>query len=284
MITILAGVAAYLGINFLKGINLFKAENEYYLRLDNLGGIGTASPILIKGYKVGSVRAVDFSYDEKEGYSALLTLSLDPKVKIPRGSTAKVKTNMLSGAELIISSDSIGEGLYTAGDTLPSVYEGKDIIAMASEDILPEVMRLLPEITKTMTRLNEIVSHPGIDSSLVNLHASTIELQAMMRRVNASTRELPAVMNNVSQMTASMATVGRNVENIRLDSVVNNLNLATENLRLISEQLRSGEGTAGKLLYDPALYHRLDSVAASTEALMKDLKANPKRYVRFSLF
>lgn len=284
LITVIAGVLAYLGINFLKGVNLFKSENEYYLRLEHLNGLATASPVLISGYKVGAVRHVDFRYDAQQGYSALLTLALNEDIRIPRGSVARVKTNMLSGAELIIASDSVAEGFYTAGDTLVAAPAGKDLMAMATDEILPEVMRLLPEITKTMTRLNEIVGHPGIDSSLTNLHTTTVELQAMMHRVNVSTRQLPEVMNNVTQMTASMAVVGRNAEAIRLDSVMHNLNVATDNLRMISQQLRSGNGTAGKLLYDSALYDRLDSLANSTDALMKDLKANPKRYVHFSLF
>ena len=55
-------------------------------------------------------------------------------------------------------------------------------------------------------------------------------------------------------------------------------------MRSMSAQLKSQEGTAGKLLNDPSLYNRLDSLANSADALMKDLKANPKRYVHFSLF
>lgn len=283
-IAIVALVLAYAGINFLKGINLFRSDSEYYVRLSNLGGAGIASPVMISGYKVGAVRAVDFGYHEGRGYSALLTLALDPEVRIPRGSRLEVKTSILSGAELIIKADSAGTGYYVAGDTIRAYEGGTDIIAMATEEILPSVASLIPELGKTIARLNTILNDGAIDSTLTHLHQTTVEMQSMVARLNRSMAGMPQVMDNVQRLSASMATVGRNAEAIKLDSVMHNLNAATDNLRAISTQLRSTEGTAGKLLYNTDLYDRLDSLASSADALLKDLKAHPKRYVRLSLF
>lgn len=283
-ISILAFVLGYIGLNYLKGINLFNKEYVYYVRLKDLGGANVASPVLISGYKVGAVRAVDFQYHEGEGYSAVLTLNLNPKVNIPRGSHLRIKTNMLRGAELILSPDTVLGGYYANGDTIPAVELGPDIMAVATEQVLPTLVDMLPELHKTIVRLNEIVANRAIDSSLINLHATTTQIQAMMSQVNRSMNHLPEVMANARQLTASMAAVGKHAESIRLDSVMHNLNVATDNLRLISAQLRSQEGTAGKLLGDPSLYNRLDSLASSADALLRDLKANPKRYVRFSVF
>lgn len=284
LVTIVALALGYVGINFLKGINLFKADNQYYLRLTELSGANVATPVMISGYKVGSVREVQFDYSEARGYSALLTLALDPGVRIPHGSRIRVKTNVLSGAELMVQSDSVTSGFYAAGDTLPAQPSSPDIISMASEEILPAVMDLLPELSRTLTRLGDIVASPAIDSSLRNLQASTEQMQSLMARLNRSVAVIPEVMNNVQQVSASMAIAGRNVENIRLDSLVHNLNVTTENLRLATAQLKSKDNTAGLLLNDPSLYNRIDSLMASANALMVDLKAHPKRYVHFSLF
>ncbi|MEK9788835.1 MAG: MCE family protein, partial [Flavobacteriaceae bacterium] len=48
--------------------------------------------------------------------------------------------------------------------------------------------------------------------------------------------------------------------------------------------LNSGEGSAAKLLNDQALYQSLLDSSEALEALLSDLKANPKNYVHFSLF
>ena len=57
-IALIAFVLGYLGLNFLKGINIFEPENKYRVQLENLGGTSVATPVMISGYKVGSVQRV----------------------------------------------------------------------------------------------------------------------------------------------------------------------------------------------------------------------------------
>jgi phospholipid/cholesterol/gamma-HCH transport system substrate-binding protein len=45
-----------------------------------------------------------------------------------------------------------------------------------------------------------------------------------------------------------------------------------------------GKGTAGQLFTNDSLYKSLNNGIASLDSLLKDVKANPKRYVHFSLF
>ena len=52
----------------------------------------------------------------------------------------------------------------------------------------------------------------------------------------------------------------------------------------LTAALNNGEGTAGMLLKDSALYLRLNETCESANALLEDLKENPKRYVHFSIF
>lgn len=284
-VTLMALVLGYIGFNYLKGVNLFNAKSEYYVRFSELGGLSEASPVTISGFKVGAVRKVHFGYDQGAGFSAVLTLSLSPDVQIPRDGRLIVKTNLLSGAEIVLERDSTlrGEGYYSPGDTIAS-SETRDLMTIASKELLPEVVSLLPQLTGTITRLNEIVSNRAIDTMLMNLQQTTAEVQRMTSRLNASMARMPQVMHNVEQMSQSMATIGRNAESVRLDSIVANLNTTTANLQALTDQLRSTDGTAGKLLNDPSLYNSLDSLTNSADRLLRDLKANPKRYVHFSLF
>jgi phospholipid/cholesterol/gamma-HCH transport system substrate-binding protein len=52
----------------------------------------------------------------------------------------------------------------------------------------------------------------------------------------------------------------------------------------ITARVDRGEGTAGKLLTDKELYDRLNRAVESLDALVKDVKENPKRYLKFSVF
>lgn len=284
IIALVAFVLGYLGLNFLKGINLFEPENRYHVRLQNLNGTAVATPVMISGYKVGSVQKIDFAYDKELGYGAELILGLDPDVQVPEGSTVKVKANMLSGAELVITAPKEqARGFLKSGDRI-AVEAGDDIMAKVNDQILPEVVKMMPEVMTMLKRLNEISANPAIDSMLRNLNRSSEQMHLALARVNESMRSMPSLMQDVSSLSKSLTSVSQKVEQLPLDSIISNLNATTASLRSMTAQLQGSQGTAGKLLNDPSLYNRLDSLATSAEALVKDLKENPKRYVHFSIF
>ena len=66
--------------------------------------------------------------------------------------------------------------------------------------------------------------------------------------------------------------------------MIENLNGVAENLNTILTQLKEGEGTMGKLLYDDSLYVNLNRTAEDLDKLMVDLRENPGRYVQVSVF
>lgn len=284
LITVTALILAYLGINFLKGINLFDPENKYIVRLSDLSGTSVATPVMISGYKVGSVQQVNFGYTSGKGYGAELVLGLGSDVQIPRGSTVKIKTNLLSGATLeIVAPINADRGYLSSGDEIPFSAED-DIMVKLREQVLPQVTDMLPEISHTIKRLNNLANNPAIDSMLANLNHTSVLMTQMMAQINTTLKPMPQMVHNTTALSQSLANVGKTLEQLPLDSLVSNLNQTSENLQALSAQLKSQEGTLGKLMGDPSLYNRLDSLASSADALMKDLKANPKRYVHFSLF
>lgn len=285
IITIVALALGYIGLNFLKGIDLFKRESLYYVRFADLGGLAKASPVIISGYKVGAVRHVDFVYQSGVGYGAVLTIALDPEVNIPQGSQLTIRKNLLSGSELVlVAGGNARPGYHTAGDTIPSIEAAQDLMTVASEKVLPTMMEAMPEIMKAIGRINALLSDSRVDTLFMSLGQTSRQLEETIVKLNRSMSELPSIMSNVRSASNSFATMGQHVEQIRVDTLMHNLNALSANLNEMSRQLSDKQGTAGLLLGDPSLYNRLDSLAHNADKLMKDLKENPKRYVHFSLF
>ena len=52
----------YWGIEFLKGINLFKPANFYIAKFDRVDGISEATPITVNGFQVGQAREIKYDY------------------------------------------------------------------------------------------------------------------------------------------------------------------------------------------------------------------------------
>lgn len=282
LLAIIALVICYVGINFLKGIEVFKKSTTYYAHFDNLSSVTVATPVIVSGFKVGTVRDVQFDY--ARGYGATVELALDPNVRVSRSSQVRIKTNPLSGAELVLALASNSGDILSEGDTIASVSPSGDLLSVASEQILPAVNNMMPTITATLERLNALLQDKALDSMLVSLNTSAAQLRSMMANLNQASHSLTPAMANVQGMTANLNTFTQQLTRVQLDSIVLSLQKTTDQLQQVSAQLRSRDNTAGLLLNDPSLYNRLDSLVGSADKLMRDLKENPKRYVHFSVF
>ena len=282
LLAILAIALAYVGINFLKGIEIFKKSTTYYAHFDNLSSVTVATPVLVSGFKVGTVRSVSFDY--ARGYGATVELSLDPHVRITPGSQVRIKMNPLSGSELILQIAPKGTQYLAEGDTIPSISPQGDLLSVATDKILPEVANMMPTINATLERLNALLNDRNIDSTLLGLNHASQQLHGMVAGLNQTTHRLDPVISNVGQVTSNLATFSGQLSSMHLDSLMLSLQSTTAQLQQVSQQLRSKDNTAGLLLNDPALYIRLDSLVRSADHLMRDLKENPKRYVRLSIF
>lgn len=282
LLTVLALVLGYIGINYLKGIEIFKKTTTYYAHFDNLNSVTVATPVIVSGFKVGSVRDVRFDYSR--GYGATVELALDPHIRVSPTSIVKIKMNPLSGSELILTINGQDARALSDGDTIPSVSPAGDLLSVATEQILPAVNNMMPTITQTLVRLDTLLHDKSIDSVLLALKGSSMQLHAMMAALNQSSQSLKPVLDNVHGMTSNLNAFSAQLTQLKLDSMMQHLNETTRQLQQVTAQLRSKDNTAGLLLSDPSLYNRLDSLVNNADRLMRDLKENPKRYVHFSVF
>ena len=76
----------------------------------------------------------------------------------------------------------------------------------------------------------------------------------------------------------------QNLEQISDSLARSNLKGSVERLNLLLAQASDTTGTVGQLLYNDELYHRLTIALKDLDALINDVKENPKKYVRLSLF
>ena len=282
LLTVLALVLGYIGINYLKGIEIFKKTTTYYAHFDNLNSVTVATPVIVSGFKVGSVRDVRFDYSR--GYGATVEMALDPHVRVSSKSIVKIKMNPLSGSELVLTIDGQDTRILSDGDTISSISPAGDLLSIATDQILPAVNNMMPTITQTLVRLDTLLHDKSIDSVLLALKGSSMQLHAMMAALNQSSQSLKPVMDNVHGMTGNLNAFSAQLTQLKLDSMMQHLNETTRQLQQVTAQLRSKDNTAGLLLSDPSLYNRLDSLVNNADRLMRDLKENPKRYVHFSVF
>ena len=282
LVTIVSLALLYLGINYLKGINLFQPVNHYYVSFSNAKGVTISSPVFVDGFKVGLVRDIIYDYDTTG--KIIVEVSLEDKMRLNKGSYIAVVNTFLSGAELHIHLNTYVDDFLKPGSTLEGRME-EDMMQSVQEKILPSVENLLPKIDTILGSLQTLIAHPALAQSLNHIEKTTSNLEVSTRQLNQMlSKDVPGIVNNLKTMTDNFSEVSANLKELDLATTVNSINATLANLKLTTDKLNSTDNSIGLLLNDKGLYDNLNSTMDNASKLLLDLRENPKRYVHFSVF
>ena len=113
---IIAIAVLFLGLNFLKGINLFKSTNSYYISFSDAKGLTQSSPVYANGYNIGIVREIIYDYTNPG--NVLVVIDADEQLRIGKGTSANLVTEMLGGCTLHLNLAANTTEYYQPGDTI----------------------------------------------------------------------------------------------------------------------------------------------------------------------
>lgn len=284
---IMAILILVFGIDYLKGINLFRPSHYYTAYYDNVDELSVSSPVLINGYKVGQVRELNFDY--KRPGKIEVVLALDKNLELPEGTRAEIGTTLLSGARIELA---VGKGPKSIpfGSELPTGSKA-GLMTAVQDGLMPAITSILPKVDSLLYNLNQIAGNPAIGQSINRLDGITADLLAATGGLNTMmNKQVPAIAGNAARATQGLDTIVNNLgllsyqlKSLPLNTTVDNVNQLTANLSDFSKQLTDKNSTLGLLTSDPELYNRLNQVSADIDSLIVDIKKNPKRYISIKL-
>lgn len=283
LLAIAAFACLVIGINYLKGINLFKATNHYYVSFDNVAGVTLSGPVFANGYQIGLVQSIIFDY--KNLGKTYIEVKCDKSVRIPKGSYGELVTELLGGVKMNIIVDPINRTeYYIAGDTLEGRLS-QGLMNIAQEELVPKLQMTMEKLDTLLTSLNTLVSNPALFGTLKNANQITSNLTVTTNKLNTLLSEdIPAITSNLSHVTNNFATISDNLKGIDYASTLRKVDATLANVQLLTDKLNRQDNTLGLLLNDTGVYDNLNRTTANAASLLQDLKSHPKRYVHFSLF
>lgn len=291
---IVAVLILIFGIEYLKGINLFRPANFYMAYYDNVNGLDISAPVKVNGYKVGQVREINFNY-EKPGKTEVV-LALNKDLHLPVDSRAEISTTLMGEAFIEISVGSSAQFIPVGGEVATSSSPG--LLDGLGDTLMPKITQTLTTVDTLLINLNKVVADPAIKASINRLDGITNNIMLASNGLNTlMSAELPGIMKtangvmyNVGGIIYRIDTVASNLSGLTaelnrlpLAETMANVNRTVKNLEEFSGQLRNQNSTLGLLMNDPELYNRLNNVAASVDSLIIDIKKNPKRYINIKL-
>lgn len=293
------------GLMYLKGLELLKTSRTFYAVYDQVNGLVAANPISIKGLKVGQVKKLYF--DPTNPKNIIVELYVLGDYPIAKNSHARIFSSSLLGSPEVEIIPGDSPDMAKTGDTLASMVEatlGQEVnkqllpLKTKAENLISSIDTIaiiIQQVLNKNTRENLVEAIEHVKQTLGNIAHTTQNLDTLMgsQRDNLSNiiSNVESISNNLKQNNDKITNVLTNFSNIsdslakaRIPTTIAQLNKAIGNLDLILLKINKGEGTVGQLLTNEQLYKEVEKAARDLNLLLEDVKKNPGKYVKVSVF
>ena len=289
-VALLAIVALFIGVNYLKGLDVLNPSRKFYAKYENIGGLKVGSSVFVNGYQVGMVSNIDLLANENQ--QLLVTISIEKDFDIPKNSILKIVNQDLMGTKSVNLILGDAASFAVDEDTLISGMEGS-LQEEVSAQILPlkikteELIGSIDSVMKIITAILDKDARENLSNSLQSLDQTFLLMNQTMIKVNQivdqNDERISSIVKNLEANNDEITNILKNFSNISDDIAQSNIKNLLTSLSAASKKINDSEGSLGMLINDKDLYLNLEKSSKELEALIKDIKANPKRYVSFSI-
>ena len=293
----LFGVGAFvilcIGLNFLKGRDLFFTGDKFYAYYKDINGLTDASPVIYCGYKVGAVREIKICPEEIAERRFEVTLAIDVDIDIPKDSRVEIfSTDILGGkgidivwgtsSEVAQSGDELtssvriglAEQLEPLKDKAEQLVMRLDTALLGITNIIggengEQLSSAIQSLNHSMRNIEKVTSNVAqLTSRNSDLYDAMVNLDSLMVTLNNQGSNIDSMMSNLTQFSDDLA-------NSDINSLVSNMNITITGLGNIVNSIDSAKGSLGKIINETELYDNVNR-------LLVDLRLNPSRYISIS--
>ena len=277
-----------IGYNFMKGEDIFTSSNEYYGKYKKIEGLFKSNPVLINGYKVGSVSSVQMSNETLE---LTVGVIVSEDIKIPKNSIMKIVNNDMIGSKAV-------EIIY--GDSKEVAKNGDFFTAQQDQGIAQAVSGVLTPITQSVNSVlgNMDTAIAGVDlrgtlrDASLALRSFKETADKLNKLLDGKDAQITNILNDVEKTTSGFGGLTPKIDTILLEldktakdlnqiefnQLASQINTLSEELSKTTVAINQKDGSLGMLVHDKSLYDNLDSSLSQLKSLLKDIEKYPRRY------
>lgn len=293
LVVFAAAIIFVVGVVVLQGIDLRSKQYSLTVLYRSVNGLKVGDMVTVAGLVVGSVESMTFA-----GREIRVDLSIQTKVRLPKDSKAVVKSETIMGGKFIEITPGADTLMLRDGDSLAGMYEAD----------LSELTSTLAPISSNVLGILENVNSTFDEPTRRRVKEIVAELEHAARRLDETVRgagpQADQVMDDLSTFARDLSVFARTLDSIavgqrpNIDAGISSLKTTSANLSIVTAKLettvdltnavlakmKSGEGTLGKLVQDETLYNDLDSLTVNLNKLVVDIRENPNKYMKVSVF
>ena len=319
VVVLLSLVLIVFGTIWLKGMTLGSEEVVRQARFREVGQLLEGSTVKYRGVPIGQVERIAL---ERGGGAVIVTMTVDGGVTLPPDPAVILAPESMFGdwqAEIVTRGTFPNYAFTEATDAamMPG-YSLPDMSRLTA--VADEIARNLATISMRFEEAFTQQTALNIREAIENIQQASSELATLVSSQQAAIEEVAQNLERTSEAAGQAAltmqrafaeveaaigggkltTIVQNVERAssRTDSLVSILVGTSRELRTtamsadsafrsvnaIATNLEQGEGSLGRLLQDTTLFYSLVSTNLELQALLRDLRTNPRRYINLSIF
>ena len=283
--------------------NLFSKRYKLVVLLPSANGLRVGGTVTVAGQLAGTVASIDFlapDADTTRNLKVIVEVDQALQQQVREDSRARLRTLGLLGDKIVdISPGTPRYAVLPPNDTLqvePALdYEAVLIQASGAVNDMVQLTRDLKGITGGMARgegtVGQLLTNRSLYDELNGTLARTNALVTRLQAPNGSFAKLlddPTLYQNLSGMIGSVDSLVRQMrsENGTLgklltdDTLYTHLVAITAGADSLVKQVTRGNGFAAKLVNDQQLYEQLTKTITDLNAILADVRQNPRKYTK----
>ncbi len=279
------------GFNYLKGSSILDKQKTIYAVYDEVDGLLVGANVMINGLSIGNVTELDFLPNSTK---ILVTLKVKDKLNFSSKSTASIyETGVLGGLAISIEPVFEKESIVKTGDTLmSSVRPGlTELINRQIEPLSRQLQSTITSVDSIFTGASNVLNRQTQEEIKESISVLTSAINAINNSsviieetLTSKNTQINNTIDNFEKISSNLSSVSDELNSFGLTSLLTNLEVSVDGISSIVDKLDSDNSTLGKLINEDEVYNNLNSSIESLNILINDIKANPKKYVHFSVF
>jgi phospholipid/cholesterol/gamma-HCH transport system substrate-binding protein len=279
------------GFNYLKGSSILDKQKTIYAVYDEVDGLLVGANVMINGLSIGNVTELDFLPNSTK---ILVTLKVKDKLNFSSKSIASIyETGVLGGLAISIEPVFERESIVKTGDTLmSSVRPGlTELINRQIEPLSRQLQSTITSVDSIFTGASNVLNRQTQEEIKESISVLTSAINAINNSsliieetLTSKNTQINNTLDNIENISSNLSNVSDELNSFGLSSLLSNLEVSVDGISSIVDKLDSDNSTLGKLINEDEVYNNLNSSIESLNILINDIKANPKKYVHFSVF
>jgi phospholipid/cholesterol/gamma-HCH transport system substrate-binding protein len=319
LVLVAGGAFAVLGTLWLQDASFGRGTREVDVLIREVGQLMPGNAVKLRGVNIGQIGDIRV---EPDGDAVRVKMNIREDVSLPESPAVLLSPESMFGdwqaeivprasypqfdfmepdeedtlggyalpdiSRLTAAADRISENLGVLTDRVEQAF---------TEETANNIARAIDNIQDVSNRLRDLVE---VQSAAFNDVATEVEAAAVELRTAAHAGHLAfqraeellgapgtdsifaharATMSNLEDLSEELTTTTGDAKSLltRADSTFARLDR-------LGARLEAGEGALGLLFQDTALVVQAEGVLSQLSALLEDLRENPQRYVRISIF